>query len=75
MYNIFQKKIYIKHYNIICASHEKLVLLKEKRNRGQTMNINPHKEYSYYRTIMNPALSLIIYNQNFCHSVTLDLTK
>ena len=52
-----------------------LVLLKEKRNRGQTMNIKPHKEHSYYRTIMNPALSLIIYNQNFCHSVTLDLTK
>jgi len=24
MYNIFQKKIYIKHYNIICASHEQL---------------------------------------------------
>ena len=21
MYNIFQKQIYIKHYNIICASH------------------------------------------------------
>ena len=39
------------------------------------MNINPHKEHSYYRTIMNPTLSLIIYNQNFCHSVTLDLTK
>ena len=24
MYNIFQKQIYIKHYNIICASHGKL---------------------------------------------------
>ena len=48
---------------------------KRKRNRGQTINIKPHKEYSYYRTIMNPALSLINYNENFSHSVTLDLTK
>ena len=24
MYNIFQKQIYIKHYNIICASYRQL---------------------------------------------------
>ena len=31
MYNIFQKQIYIKHYNIIRASHKKLTSYNKSR--------------------------------------------
>ena len=32
MYNIFQKQIYIKHYNIIRAWHGKLTSIKKNHN-------------------------------------------
>ena len=42
MYNIFQKKIYIKHYNIICVSHGKLTTL-HIMNLPSIVNPSVHK--------------------------------
>ena len=39
MYNIFQKQIYIKHYNIIRASHKKLTSYNKSRATEKRKNI------------------------------------
>ena len=39
MYNIYQKKIYIKHYNIIRASHGKLTSIQNRCDKWKISKI------------------------------------
>ena len=58
MYNIFQKQIYIKHYNITRASHGKLTSLIKKRTFSVSQHQRPNHTLQQHRQYQDSIIYL-----------------